>query len=177
MSKKEKKATEMFTEEILTIMAAHLDDLQLVRVGYYEKLRAERVQQQMQRKAEAGYAVHRPPLGYTKTSKPGLFAINSKGKAMAELLNKYADGKISSTELHNSLSTVFSPLPKGIRTKDRLCDYISNPYYSGYVSYKNKNYKGKHQALLTEEKLTQVVLKLYAEVRMDFPLAGSNHQR
>ncbi len=165
MNNKENEATEKINKALLAIIAE-----------YQRRAASERVIRSLENRAMAGYATQRPPLGYSKTSKPGLFAINSKGKAMAELLNKYADGKISSTELHNSLSTVFSPLPKGIRTKYKLCDYISNPYYSGYVSYKNKNYKGKHQALLSEEKLSQVVLKLYSEVRMDFPLAGSNHQ-
>lgn len=135
---------------------------------YENESKAKIVKAAMQRKAENGYCPFRPPLGYSKTTKPGLFAINRQGRAMAELLNKYADGKITSTELHYSLSFVFNPLPKGISTKHSLCDYLSNPYYEGYVLYKNNKYKGRHQAMLSEEKLTKIITKLYTEIREEF---------
>lgn len=152
-----KDATALKFEEMLKYFAK-----------YENESKAKIVRQGMQRKAENGYSPFRPPLGYSKSAKAGLFVINRKGRAMAALLNKYADGTMSSTELHDSLGLVFNPLPKSISVKHKLCDYISNPYYSGYVSYKNKNYKGKHQALLPEEILTQIVRKLYSEVRMEF---------
>jgi site-specific DNA recombinase len=130
---------------------------------YHKDQMAMAVQRGMLHRVKSGYAISRPPLGYSKTETPGLFKVNRYGKALRETLKKLANGEtnIESVTMRIALMFYGSNLVKSWSTT-KTKRLLSDPYYAGYISYKGQLFKGLHEPLITKnehKKLLALVQK------------------
>lgn len=154
MSKQEElSATEKFMEDINTVFSQH-----------YSNLISEATKRGILHRAKSGYAVTRPPLGYSTTETPGLFKVNRHGKAIGGTLKKLANGETNIESATLNLALIFYGLNVvtswNTKKTKRL---MSNPYYAGCISYKGQLYQGLHEPLITknEYKKLLALLKKY----------------
>jgi len=156
MSEQEKlSATEKLMRQVTTAMSQ-----------YYSNAISENTKRGMLHRVKNGYAVSRPPLGYSKTEMPGFFKVNRNGTALRETLKKLANGgtNIESATFNIALMHYGSNTLKSwstIRTK-RL---ISDPYYAGWIRFNGQLYPGLHEPLITEEEY-QKLLDLLHDVEV-----------
>lgn len=111
--------------------------------------RVDMVKRRMQERAEQGFSMQRPPLGYSRSFIPGLFDKNVTADALSYYFKQTLNGEMNAYELRKAVSRIYSET-KTI-SKKRLLKIASNPFYSGYVSYDGKLYRGQHNPLMTEQ--------------------------
>jgi site-specific DNA recombinase len=128
---------------------------------YLEQNNRERtnmVKNRMERRVSMGFSVHRPPVGYRRTSTPGLYEKDNTASALYWYFKNTLSGDMSIKELRQNVSRIFHPnVPL---RKDRFMRLVTNPYYAGFVSYGGKLYKGNHEAVISPEeqqKLAELV--------------------
>ena len=152
MSKQEElSATEKFVRDISILLSQH-----------YSHAISEAIKRGILNRPQSGYAVSRPPLGYSTTETPGLFKVNRHGEAIRETLKKLADGETNIESATINIALMFYGL-NVIKSWDTMKTkrLMSNPYYAGYISYKGQLYPGLHQPLVTinEHKKLQALLQ------------------
>lgn len=120
--------------------------------------RSEIIKEKMLRRAEQGYAVQRPPFGYSTTKTPGLFKVNVFGTVLGEELKELSNGTttIESAATRLGLFDPFdsNPKPWSISKVKRLA---SNPYYAGFIYCQGGLYKGRHERILTPEEQQRLI--------------------
>ncbi|MES2971721.1 MAG: recombinase family protein [Patescibacteria group bacterium] len=146
MDKKENEATEKLTKDFLAVIAE-----------YQSIARSEHVRTAMQNLAKAGYALRRPPFGYSTTETSGLFRITRRGMAMRVVMQEAANGKISTEEFRLRLSILLSGESLDIRSKASIKRIVTNPYYIGLIRCGEELYKGLHEPLITAEEQQKLV--------------------
>lgn len=146
-------ATEKFAQDINDALSQ-----------YYSSVVAERVKRGLLNRVKNGYAITRPPLGYSKTETPGLFKVNRLGRALREILKKLASDETNIEFATMQLALTFYSSNAGLKmwntTKTKRL--MSDPYYAGYICYKGQQYSGLHEPLITEnehKKLLALVQK------------------
>lgn len=153
MSKQENmSAADKFKRSINTIMKQH-----------YSEQMSFAVKRGQLHRAQNGYAISRPPFGYSTTETAGLYRVNHYGRALRETLKKLANGETNIESANINIALMFYGLNtiktwNTIKTK-RL---LSDPYYVGYICYKGQLYAGLHEPLVTEDehkKLLEIVKK------------------
>jgi site-specific DNA recombinase len=117
--------------------------------------RSEMITRSMARRAEMGYSVQRPPLGYMKTTTRGLYQKENTACALACYFNDTLAGKMSVADLRKAISKIY--YRKGLLRNNRFKKLVSNPYYSGFVSHRGNLYQGLHEPILTPEQQQQLV--------------------
>lgn len=143
---KQDKATEKLMENICTAVAE-----------YHSKAMSDHVKTAMQQLAKAGYALRRPPFGYSTTETSGLFRINRIGMAMRVAMQEAANGEVSTEEFKLRLSILFSGESLDIRSEASLKRIVSNPYYIGLIRCGDDLYKGLHEPLITAEEQQKLI--------------------
>ena len=143
---KQDKATEKLMENIQKAMAE-----------YHSKAMSDRVKTAMQQLAKAGYALRRPPFGYSTTETSGLFRITRKGMAMRVAMQEAANGKTSTEELKLRLSILVSGQTLDRRSKASIKRIVSNPYYIGLLRCGDELYKGLHEPLITAQEQQKLI--------------------
>lgn len=151
MDKQENQATEKLMADISTAMAE-----------YHSKAMSDRVKTAMQQLAKAGYALRRPPFGYSTTETSGLFRITRKGMAMRVAMQEAANGKISTDEFRLRLSILVSGETLDRRSKASLKRIVSNPYYIGLIRCGDELFNGLHEPLITAEEQQKLIRLLEA---------------
>lgn len=158
MSKQEKSSAE---EKIVKNLKAVLSQ-------YHRQHMALAVKRGMLNRAKSGYAVGRPPLGYTKTETPGLFKLDENGLAIQRALKELANGK-ADTGMVVAYMEMFFHVMTGTKFPAIIVieHFLSDPYYSGCVSYKGQLFEGLHEPLITGEAYQK--LEEYLEVITEGP--------
>lgn len=136
------------TESDSTVYQNMLNILAFFSEQEYEGHRV-RIKKALKQTVSNGYSIHRPPLGYSKTAKKGLYKINSKGRTLYQYCNDTLSGKMNRDELHKAISEMLHPTRKLDRS--RMRQMLSNPYCCGLVHFDGKHYTGLHQPLLTRQ--------------------------
>jgi len=151
MSKQNLSATEQFTRTISIALSQ-----------YHSAAISEITKRGMLCRVERGYAVTRPPLGYSKTETPGLFKINLFGTVLREELKDLANGYTTIKSAAIKLALAFDPFdaepePWSVTKVKHL---LSNPYYAGNICHKGQLYPGLHEPLISEDEYKKLLVVL-----------------
>ena len=153
-----------------------------VMAAYAESQRidiSEEVTRGIRRKIEVGGTHGRAPIGYKNIREPlphgGEVRTVKIDKARAPLIvwafETYATGLYSIADivvlleargLRSRETARYTSKPLGISSVN---DLLSNPYYTGKVRYRGKFYKGRHEALISDELFERVQAVLTAHNR------------
>lgn len=142
MSKQEKmSAADKFKKNISKVLSQ-----------YHSEQMSETVKRGMLNRVKSGYAVTRPPLGYSKTETPGLYELNNNGYCARNALQALANGK-TNVGMVIAYLDMFYHVMTGIEHSGTtwLECIMSDPYYVGYISYKGQLFAGLHEPLITED--------------------------
>lgn len=152
----------MSKQEELSAIEKFVRDISVLLSQHHSQAISEATKLGILNRAKSGYAVSRPPLGYSTTETPGLFKVNRHGKAIRETLKKLANGKINIESATINIALMFYGL-NVIKSWDTMKTkrLMSNPYYAGYICYKGQLYPGIHEPLVTknEHKKLQALLQ------------------
>ncbi|MES2971267.1 MAG: hypothetical protein V4702_03040 [Patescibacteria group bacterium] len=143
---KQEEATEKIMKDFMSVIAE------------YQRLTAcENTKTAMQNLAKAGYALRRPPFGYSTTETSGLFRITRRGMAMRVVMQEAANGKISTEEFRLRLSILLSGESLDIRSKASIKRIVTNPYYIGLIRSGEELYKGLHEPLISADEQQKLI--------------------
>ena len=132
------------------------DDLQRT----YRQQQSEMVKRGMRSMLLDGYLPARPPLGYEKTSIKGLYAPNSLGLKIGNVLRTFANGTITHEEARlNIYAVVLEDTDKRL-TRYQITDILINSYYAGLVSWDGETHDGCHQSLINIEQFDEILKRL-----------------
>ncbi|MGH7197113.1 MAG: hypothetical protein ACREGJ_05135 [Candidatus Saccharimonadales bacterium] len=117
---------------------------------YHSNQMAETIKRGMLNRAKSGYAITRPPLGYSTTETPGLYQLDSNGRSARSALQPLAKGEANLGTVV-AYSEMFYHVMTGIEHSGTtwIERIVSNPYYCGYISYDGQLYPGLHKPLIT----------------------------
>lgn len=151
----------MSKKEAISANDKFIKNMSSILSQYHNELMSEAVKRGMWHRVKSGYAVSRPPLGYSTTETTGLFMINRQGKALRETLKKLAHGETNIESATINIALMFYGLNvikswSTTRTK-RLS---SDPYYAGYISYKGQLFRGLHEPLITDKEHKKLLAQL-----------------
>lgn len=149
MDNQQSKPAEQMFAEIMRIFQEH-----------HSTQIKKQVARAMKSKAEAGYWLHRPPFGYSPTGESGRYKINRQGRALRELMQKFAKGSIPKEYFHFSLCYVLDPCPRSVATISGIRQLVSNSFYIGKVSHNGELYDGIHEPLISIEEQQKILKKL-----------------
>lgn len=125
-----------------------LENLMLSSAKLDSENRSKFIKRGILNRVQAGYSVHKPPMGYVRTSERGLFAKDRKTAThLRSSITRFLDGKASYDDLRRVVSMFF--LKDKLLSSSKFKTIVANPYYAGYVSYGGKQYQGLHEPLLT----------------------------
>ena len=121
--------------------------------------RSEFIKRGILKKVRAGYSVQRPPKGYVRTLKAGLYAQDPKvATHLRRSILQFINDKMT---LENLRDAVFLTYPQSkTLSMSKLKMIVTNPYYAGYVCYDGEKHKGLHEPLLTESEYKKLLTKI-----------------
>jgi len=140
-----------------------VDNLKIVLSQYMSDHKSLAVKRGMLNRAKSGFAITRPPLGYSKTETPGLYELNKNGLAARSALQHLANGK-TNVGMVVAYLEMFYHVMTGIKHSGFawLDCIMLNPYYVGFISYNGQLYPGLHEPLITvdeHKKLLEIIIK------------------
>lgn len=147
------------------------DNLKLVLSQYMSEQKSVVVKRGMLNRAKSGYAITRPPLGYSKTKIAGLYELDSYGLAIRNALNGLA-----SNEADPGTIMAYIEMMLHVMTQVQwpahavIMHLLEDPYYAGFISYKGELFPGLHEPLITEELHHKLLAYLESLVVDDDPL-------
>lgn len=153
----------MSKQEEISANDKFIKNISKVLSQYHSEQISEAVKRGMLNRVNDGYSVTRPPLGYTITETPGLYELNDNGRRARSALQPLAKGETSLGMVVAYLE-MFYHVMTGVEHSGTTwieC-IVSNPYYSGYISYKGQLYLGLHEPLITvdeQRKLVEILNK------------------
>jgi site-specific DNA recombinase len=153
------------------------------------KQNARQVIQKQKARLERGYWAFHAPKGYSmkKTDEGNKCFPNESGAILREGLEGFAYKRFVKTiELAKFLQEkgFFNQKPRPERYLETTKSLLLNPFYAGFIEYLDwdvKRFKGKHEALISEEVFEANNKRIHGEgkggfvrqdVREDFPLRG-----
>lgn len=128
--------------------------------SYTTQQRTKAIKRGMTANAERGLLNGKPPLGYTKTVKPGLYEPTELGEFLGDVLKAFAAGRITFHMAHIALEHVTGHTGTPKLRRSSAISFLSNPYYAGLVVWQGKAYKGLHEPLITQEQHQAILSKL-----------------
>lgn len=149
MNNQESKADIKFRESIVKTLAE-----------YTSKQISANVKRAMLNKAKSGYSMYRPPVGYKVSEVKGIHKITRHGRAMSDLMKRFANDEVMADEFHFTLCILLHHTANPFKSKAGLKRLLSNPYYAGFISFNGELYKGKHEPLVTPEEQKVILEKL-----------------
>ena len=139
-----KQDNESATEKLIKNMSKVLSQ-------HYSEQMSVAVKRGMLHRAKSGYAITRPPLGYSKTETSGLYELNDNGLSARQALQALANGETNVGMVVAYLEMFYHVMTGTEHSGTAWLDWIlSDPYYVGYISYKGQLYQGLHEPLITE---------------------------
>jgi site-specific DNA recombinase len=152
-------ANEMSKQDKISVSEKFLKDVKAVMHQHYTDAMAANIKRGMLHRAQSGYAMHRPPLGYAVTTMPGLFEINLFGTVLREELKDLASGYTTIKSVATKLSLAFDPFDSSPKpwSNTKLKRLLSDPYYAGWISYKGELYPGLHEPMITAKQHQQLL--------------------
>lgn len=117
----------------------------------YAEQRSRAVKRGMEQMVARGYMPTRPPLGYSKTKTPGLFAPNEDGMWLKNVMAAYAKDRIDTPGAIRLVTYFLKRKYNKQPTKKQVRDVFINPYYTGYIFWNGVLYEGRHTALISLE--------------------------
>lgn len=126
-------------------------DIEAIFAQSYAEQHSRAVKRGMEQMVARGYMPTRPPLGYSKTKTPGLFAPNKAGKWLENVLTAYAEDRIKTREAIGLVTYLLKKKYGKRPTKKQVRDVFINPYYTGYIFWNGVLYEGRHTALISLE--------------------------
>ena len=147
------------------------DNLKIVLSQYMSDHKSFAVKRGMLNRAKSGYAVTRPPLGYSKTETVGLYELDSYGLAIRNALNGLANNEADTGTALAYIEMMFHVMTQTKwPTHAVIMHLLEDPYYAGFISYKGELYQGLHEPLITEELHHKLLAYLESIVEEDNPL-------
>lgn len=142
MNKQDKEsATDKFTNNLKAILSQYQHDYM-----------SAAVKRGMLHRAQSGYSVTRPPLGYSKTETPGLYKLSHHGLAIRNALNGVANNEADTGTALAYIEMMFHAMTQvQWPTQAVIMHLLEDPYYAGFISYKGELFQGLHEPLITEE--------------------------
>ena len=128
-------------------------------------LQKQKAKEGITRRLELGYSVTRPPLGYSASATRGLYHKNSLGYSLGRYFRNTVKGKMSTSQLQRAVSRQYYLENKERQSRlisvSSLKSLVSNPYYSGIIKYRDREFRGLHIPLITpaEQKKLIALLK------------------
>lgn len=150
MSKQEESAEEKMEKAIKDVLSQYTGDH-----------KSFTVKRGMLNRAKNGYAVSRPPLGYSKTKTPGLYKLDKYGLSARSALQALANGETNVVYVVAYLE-MFYHVMTGIEHSGTtwLECILLDPYYGGFICYKGQLYPGLHEPILTEDEYKKLLTVL-----------------
>lgn len=129
-----------------------MDTMKLMLSQYMSDQKSLTVKRGMLNRAKSGYAITRPPLGYSKTKIPGLYELDSYGLAIRKALNAFANDVADPGTVMAYIEMMFHVMTQvQWPTHAVIMHLLEDPYYTGFISYKGELFQGLHEPLITEE--------------------------
>jgi site-specific DNA recombinase len=128
---------------------------------YHSAAISEITKRGMLYRVERGYAVTRPPLGYSKTVTPGLYELNNYGLSARNTLQVLANGETNVGTVVAYLDILYHAMTgidlSGTKWLNRI---LRNPYYTGHICHKGQLYPGLHEPLISEDDYKKLLVVL-----------------
>lgn len=131
---------------------------------YYTKLLSENVKKGQKEKITQGWLPTKPPLGYVTVGEKGhkIHVIDEKTSPyIKRMFVLYATGNYSLGALTKKMYELgFRSRGGGRVVKSKIHKLLSDPFYYGKFEWKDNEYKGNQQAVITKDLFDQVKSKL-----------------
>ncbi len=119
-------------------------------------IKSERVKEGMIRCAESGRFPHRVTLGYLNFTKPNgektIILDPERSELVKYLLNEFSTGIWTEEELRKQVTARGLKTPLGGEiTAQLMHKFLSSKFYMGVIEYAGKEFRGTHEALISEE--------------------------
>lgn len=135
----------------------------LLAKNFVDNLREE-TQKGRRRKAEEGFIVGKAPYGYRKINKNEGEIVPEEAKFLRKAYELYASG-MSLAKTRRWLLVngwVYRPNQQFV-SRGHLYHLLRNALYKGYIPYNGEEFKGKHEAIVSEELWNSVQERLIRE--------------
>ena len=137
-----------------------LRDVQLSVAKFYLGNLREEVKKGMEEKAsQGGWATGRAPLGYVNDKRARRLVVDPlQAPFVRHAFERYATGLVSLGDLADELhERGLQHLRSGHKVhKSSLHLLLQNPVYCGLIRYKNRLYRGQHEAIISPELFERV---------------------
>ena len=139
-------------------------DMKVAIARFYTNNLSEEVKKGQKEKISQGGFPSRPPLGYKTIGEKGhkMHVIDDTvGRYITELYNLYATGNYSTVALCEKMYKLGLRSVGGLKVvKSQIHEILSNPFYCGQFIWKENNYEGSHEPLVSKDLFDQVQTKL-----------------
>ena len=124
----------------------------LIAEGYLDNL-AEESAKGMLQKAKSGVFPQRAPIGYLNNKQTKTIELDKNFAPVIKIIyKKYATGNYSLRELADWLNEHgYKPKDCKLFHKQTIARIVSNPFYYGFFRWRETNYRGTHQPIITED--------------------------
>lgn len=131
---------------------------------YYVKLLSENVKKGQKEKTSQGWLATKPPLGYKTIGEKGhkIHIIDENvAPYIKEMYTLYATGNYSTPVLGKKMYELgFRSRAGGRVVKSKIHKLLCDPFYYGKFMWKDKEYDGKHEPIISKDLFDQVKAKL-----------------
>lgn len=143
----------MSKQEKLSAGEKLLRSMRAIMKHHNKESMSETIKKGMLQQVKKGYAVSRPPMGYSSNNTPGHFEVNRFGTILREELKTLARGNTTIKSVASRLALTFDPFDFETEpwSKAKIKRLMSDPYYAGWISYKGQLYLGLHEPLINEK--------------------------
>lgn len=145
---------------------------------FYTDNLSEEVRKGQKEKIAQGWLPTKPPLGYKTVGDKGKkihIVDEEKAPYLRRMFEQYSTGNYSINSL------VVSMHKEGLRNrqgkkvgKSRMCDLLSDPFYTGKMRWKNEIYPGKHEPLISNDLFETVQARLNRKSKTDLQFKKHN---
>ena len=130
---------------------------------YEREISAERVRDKIAASKKLGYWMGGyPPLGYDVKDR-GLVINPEEAINVRLIYDKFLETKSITKTLEFTKDQKILTKTGRLFCKKTIRDILTNPIYKGFVSHKGTEYKGRHEAIISEEKFAKVQ-SIWAEI-------------
>jgi len=139
-------------------------DMKVAMARFYTNNLSEEVKKGQKEKTSQGWLPTKPPLGYKTIGEKG-HKIHIIDETVApyikEMYTLYATGNYSTPSLGNKMYELgFRSRAGGRVVKSKIHKLLCDPFYYGKFVWKDKEYQGKHEPIISRDLFDQVSARL-----------------